>query len=232
MCSQFENLVPIAKLAKYSNSIFDDQVASLIWEPHVYPYAKAPVVTRYEQYNSIRLMSYSLVPAWSKTAKPKFSTYNARLDRPGQGDSLELIYNTPTWRRPFLKQRCLVPLSGFFESCRVGTHVGNIVKFTANNSDDILLAAGIWDKWTDQTTGEIINSFAIITDNPCDYILEVGHDRQPVFLNLANADTWLNTEALPAAEAYNFLKNNQEPINYAVSNYKQLKGARQHDLLS
>jgi len=223
MCSQFENLIPIAKLAAYTHSIFDDQVASLSWEPHVYPYAKTPVVTRYNQTNSIRLMSYSLVPSWSKTSKPKFSTYNARLDRPGHGDSLELIYNTPTWRTPFKEQRCLVALTGFFESCRQGSHAGFTVKFTPGNPDELLFAAGVWDKWTDHTTGEIIHSFAILTDAPCAYILRVGHDRQPVFLNLANADTWLNTEALPAAEAYNFLKTNQEPINYAISNYKQLK---------
>ena len=230
MCSQFENLVSIAKLAKYTNSLFDDQVASLSWEPHVYPFANAPVVTRYEQHNSIRLMSYSLVPSWSKTLKPKFTTYNARLDRPGQGDSLELIYQAPTWRTPFSKQRCIVPLTGFFESCREGTHSGNIVKFTPGTHEDLLLAAGVWDKWTDHATGEIIFSFAILTDNPSEFVLSVGHDRQPVFLNLANADTWLNTEALRSAEAYTFLKHNQETINYSVIDYKPLKGFKKDDL--
>ena len=232
MCSQFENIVAITKLAAYTNSIFDDAVATMVWDPHIYPYTKAPVITKYNQHNLIRLMNYSLVPAWSKSAKPKFSTYNARLDRPAQGDVLELIYNTPTWRKPFLKQRCLVPLTGFFESCRVGTHAGNIVKFTAENPAQILLAAGIWDKWTDYATGEIIYSFAIITDNPCDFILDVGHDRQPVFLTLENAQVWLNTETLPADKAYDYLKENQESIKYSVTNYKPLKGFKQNDLFS
>ena len=120
-------------------------------------------------------------------------------------------------RVPFRSNNCQPP------------HSGNIVKFTPGTHEDLLLA-GVWDKWTDHATGEIIFSFAILTDNPSDCVLSVGHDRQPVFLNLANADAWLNTEALPSAEAYTFLKHNQETINYSVIDYKPLKGFKKDDL--
>ncbi len=231
MCSQFENKAPISQILKITDALIDEQILNYSWETNVFPYTQAPVVTRYNENNILRLMKYSLVPAWSKESKPKFSTYNARLDRPGQGNKLELIYNAPTWRIPFSQQRCLVPLTGFFESCREGTHVGNIVKFSSA-SDEILLAAGIWDKWTDKDTGEIIFSFAILTDDPCNYIKEVGHDRQPVFLTKDNGNIWLNSNKLETKEAYQFLKNNQEAVKYNVSNVKKLKGFEQRDMFS
>lgn len=225
MCSQYELVVPVSKIIADTRITLDDSVFNLTWDKHVFPYAKAPVITKYNNQNSLRLMSYSMVPYWSKTAKPKFITYNARLDRPSkQADKLELIYETPTWRLPFRSQRCIVPISGFFESCREGSHAGNIVKFSNQDESDLLLAAGVYDRWTDHSTGEIIDSFAILTDDPVPFILEVGHDRQPVFLNLDNAYKWLDHSALPVTAAYDFLKTHQLSIDYKVTDFKKLKG--------
>lgn len=232
MCSQFENKASISQIVGATKSTVDDQITDLEWEPHVYPHTKAPVVTRHEYYNSIRLMNYSLVPFWSKTNRPKFSTYNARLDRVVDGNRLERIYTTPTWKTPFSSQRCLVPLTGFYESCTTGTHAGHIVKFHSTKSDDLFLAAGVWDKWTDHQTGEIVFSFAIITDNPCDYIQEIGHDRQPVFLKPEDANLWLDSQLLKSEQAYTFLKSRQEPIKYAATSHKLLRRFQQYDLFS
>lgn len=225
MCSQYELVVPVSKIIADTKITLDYNALNLTWDKHVFPYAKAPVITKYSNQYSLRLMSYSLVPSWSKTAKPKFTTYNARLDRPAkQSDKLELIYEAPTWRQPFRSQRCIVPLSGFFESCREGSHTGNIVKFSNQNESDLLFAAGVYDKWTDRSTGEVIDSFAILTDDPVPFILEVGHDRQPVFLNLDNAYKWLDHTTLPFKLAYDFLKTNQLPVDYRVTDFKKLKG--------
>jgi putative SOS response-associated peptidase YedK len=160
------------------------------------------------------------------------SSYNARLDRLGKNHEPQKIYQAPVWNVPFSRQHCIVPLTSFFESCTSGTHAGNIVRFTRNQPDYILLAAGIWDSWTDKTSGEVINSFAIITDDPTPFLLEVGHDRQPVFLNWQDADFWLNQQQSPV-RWYEFLKHNQNPIDYQVSNFRQLKGwSNPHDLFS
>lgn len=232
MCSQFENLVPISDLLKITDSVVADNAVNGNWSRHVYPYAKATVITGSESTNLLQLMQYSLIPSWSKTAKPKFSSYNARLDREGKHNQPERIYQAPTWNVPFSRQHCIVPLTSFFESCTTGTHAGNIVRFAGESPNDILLAAGIWDSWTDNSSGEIITSFAIITDDPTPFLLEVGHDRQPVFLSQQNADVWLNQQQSPV-QWYDFLKGNQNPVNYQVSNFRQLKGWRNtHDLFS
>lgn len=223
MCSQFESVISITKLSKYTHSIYDKQVEDLAIDPHIYPHNKAPVIINQVGINKIVLMSYSLVPYWSKTARPKFATYNARLDRISKDNAeLELIYNLPTWKKSFKQQHCIVPLAGFYESCHFGSHKGNIVKFTSANSE-ILLTAAIWDKWLDHSTGEIITSFAILTDEPTSFILKVGHDRQPVFLSQENSEIWLHN-TFSAEENYHFLKTSQLAVNYQVTDYKQLKG--------
>ena len=225
MCSQYELVSPVSKIISHARITLDDSVLGLTWDTHVFPYTKAPVITKYNNQHSLRLMSYSLIPSWSKIAKPKFTTYNARLDRPGkQSGKLELIYEAPTWSKPFRSQRCIVPLSGFFESCREGSHAGNMVKFSNKDESDLLLAAGVYDRWTDRSTGEIIDSFAILTDDPVPFIQEVGHDRQPVFLSLDNAYKWLDHSALPFKVAYEFLKMHQLPIDYKVRDIRKLKG--------
>lgn len=230
MCSQYELKLLIDDLAKLTNAHYDK---SLNFEPHIFPYKPAPVILRENNRNIIKLMNYSLVPAWSKTARPRFSSYNARLDRPALNDEnsrLELIYQAPTWRTPFRQQRCLVPITGFFESCSNGSHAGNIVKFSAQKNSHqtiTLIAAGIWDQWRDPITQETTHSFAILTDNPNDFILSIGHDRQPVFINSQIADIWLNYQQLGVEQAYKLLKNNQPEINYQVSIHRKLKAATQ-----
>ena len=227
MCSQYECKFTLNELAELTNALTNTKVS---FSAQVFPHTPAPVLIQENNQKIIKLMNYSLIPAWSKTAKPRFVTYNARLDRPLNNGTnqtnLEMIYDAPAWRTPFRQQRCLVPISGFIESCRTGSHAGNIVNFT------LLLAAGIWDQWVDPVTSEIIQSFAIITDNPVQFIQEVGHDRQPVFLNQQNAALWLNHQQLNSKDAYAFLKSAQQNIDYDVTIQRQLKGFHQDDLFS
>lgn len=242
MCSQYSLKSNVSAIAKLLNIDTADNELSLndsSFNSHIYPHAKAPVVIAPNDTMRIVSMQYSLIPHWSKSDKLKFTTYNARLDRPNtkssvndssnseinnpnNNNSLEKIYQAPTWRKPFESQRCIVPLTGFFESCKNGSHGGNIVEFSSNNQP-LLFAAGIYDKWINPESNQEIHSYAIITDEPTEFILSVGHDRQPVFLTPDKHKTWLNHKALKSHDAYDFLKSNQESIAYSVNNVRELK---------
>jgi len=217
MCSQFKLTADLDSISKslgisLSNNICEN-VSSL--SQHVYPYTTSPVVISKLNEPSLELMNYSLIPNWSISRKPKWSTYNARLDRiNGKTNKTEFIYDLPTWRDAFNSRHCLVPLSGFIESCSFGSHAGKLVEFSGVNYN-LLFAAGIWDSWTDRQTGEIINSFAIITDDPIPYFMQVGHDRQPVFLAGEDCLKWLQA-SLTLQDGYIFLKNNQQKLEYQV----------------
>ncbi len=129
-------------------------------------------------------MSYSLVPSWSKEPKLKFATHNARI---------ETITDKPTWKTPFQRQHCIVPLTSFFEFVYEGPLAGHMIEFK-ESSHSLLFAAGLFDHWTAPTphqnnTTQNQNSFfsfTIITTTPSKFILDHGHDRSPLFFKFCS----------------------------------------------
>ncbi|MFN7095540.1 MAG: SOS response-associated peptidase, partial [Burkholderiales bacterium] len=216
MCAEFEITFTARELLEQDKLLrLNPQLAVA---QQIFPYNYAPVIKPQEaELHILTSMRFCLVPAWSKVEKPKFATYNARLDRINLANKLEYIYEAPTWRNSFRDKRCIVPLSSFIEACsgEYGSHRGNIVRFHEVNYQ-VLFAAGIYDKWTNPTSGEIINSFAITTDEPTDYIKQIGHDRMPVFLHPRDFKLWFDTKHLVPHQAYEFLKTNQTRPSLSV----------------
>ncbi len=149
------------------------------------PYQAAPVVVRLKDSKlKLAAMNFSLVPSWSKERKVKFATHNARI---------ETITEKPTWRVPFQRQHCIVPMTGFYEAVYEGPKAGNIIEFS-ETGDHLMLAAGIYDQWIDPETKKSLHSFSILTTTPTEYIQQNGHDRSPIFLSAEAAKRWLETE--------------------------------------
>ena len=147
-------------------------------------------------------MNYSLVPHWSKVQRPKFATYNARI---------ETIHEKPTWREPLKTKRCLIGISSFFESCYQGSHEGNIVEFR-HPDQKIWAIAGLWSEWIDPASGEVLESFAIVTTQPSKYIRSIGHDRSPLFIEKKNISSWLNQEPMSPMAAQSVLYDIHSPL--------------------
>ncbi len=184
----------------------------------IFPFTYAQVITARDQELVLTAKRYSLTPAWAKTPKVKWATYNARMNRPNDktANGLEHIYDIPTWREPFAKYHCLVPMTDFKESCYEGEASGHIVKFVPKEIT-FLFAAGIYSDWVDAATGEILSTFAVITTEPDAYIKNTGHDRSPVFLTPATGVKWLSAFNT-GKEAYDFLaaEHSRPALEYAV----------------
>lgn len=202
MCAQYQVEAEVKRLAAQFKRPFE---GASEWKPRVVPYGLAPVAVG----NTLQLMQFSLVPAWSKEPKVKFPTYNARLDT---------ILEKPTWKNPFVKKHCVVPISAFVEPVYVSKKglEGNMVAFQ-QKGHELLLAAGIWDEWKDKQSGKVLRSFAIVTDDPSDYVKDVGHDRQPVFLNQKRAEEWLENENDKGEDLRTFLKEVAEEPDFTTS---------------
>ena len=56
--------------------------------------------------------------------------------------------------------------------------------------------AGIWEKWADPESGEITNSFAIITTVSNSLLQMIPHHRSPVILSQSHERRWLKAEHL------------------------------------
>ncbi|QLY24124.1 SOS response-associated peptidase [Bdellovibrio sp. KM01] len=179
----------------------------------IYPHTPAPVIVQEHQERKLHLMSYSLVPSWSKVRKPQFATYNARVEE---------VLNKPSWKKPFESRHCLVPIREFYEAAYTGTFAGNWISIKSHDHE-LLTAAGIWDTWQDQQTGEVVDSFAIITTEPTPEILTAGHDRSPLFLKADAFDEWLQDKK-SGAEWVKFLKTQRDFRKLHFESREKLKG--------
>jgi len=60
-----------------------------------------------------------------------------------------------------------------------------------------MFIAGLWEKWTDRETGEVVESCTILTTEPNEKLAEL-HNRMPVVLDGGGTDVWLSSERLEA----------------------------------
>ena len=183
------------------------------YETRVYPHLPYPVILEENGKTVLKVMNYSLIPRWSKTLRPKFASYNARI---------ETISEKPTWKEPLSMKRCLVPVEAFYESCYEGTHAGNIVEFRGKENA-LLPVAGVWEEWIDKTSGEVTNSFAVITTEPTEFILKTGHDRCPLFLSTDAISSWLKPVKRNADDCRQFLIDNFHEPKLCVEVDRPLK---------
>jgi len=179
----------------------------------IVPHTKAPTIVQNGDILILKEMNFSLIPRWSKDRKPKFATHNARI---------ETVADKPTWRDAFRKRHCLVPLTHFIEPIYEGEYAGNMVAFHLPNSD-LLYAAGIWEEWTDKSTGEVIESFAIITGNPPKFVESIGHDRCPVFLDLKLGKKWLSESEENADSGIKLLTSQSETLELDVEKFRPMR---------
>lgn len=141
---------------------------------------------------------FSLIPEWwdpsksdkkKKNGRPVFATHNARI---------ETIDEKPAFRKSFMQRPCIVPIKSFFESSLFGHKFsGNRIRITPHLKDQVGVhawAAGCYNEWLNQQTGELVPSFTIVTCDPSREIFEAGHDRMPIFLSAENAIKWLNKD--------------------------------------
>jgi putative SOS response-associated peptidase YedK len=117
--------------------------------------------------------------------------------------SEELLQNGKMYRDAALHRRCLVLSTGFFEwrhVNRLNKRTGAPLKTTEKYPYHITLKgreyfymAGIWTPWTDEATGEHVETFAIITTaaNPLMEQIHNSKKRMPTILNDDLAYDWL-----------------------------------------
>ncbi len=126
--------------------------------------------------------------------KPKWHKGSTQLLINARSESVE---QKPTFRK-LLNQRIAIPAEGFYEwkrdtqgSQRNGASRLNRTPFYFYRADgNPVLMAGIFEKSVDHETGELVESFAILTTRANTMMLRY-HDRMPVILEPSQLDEWL-----------------------------------------
>ncbi len=139
---------------------------------NVAPTTHQPIIrqSRESGNRELILARWGLVPFFTKDVKDikGLSTINARS---------ETITKAPTWREPFRKRRCLVPVSGFYEWDKFAKPPKQPYAFELSNGSTFAFA-GLWDAWKD-TEGHWLQSFAIVTTEANELTAKI-HPRMPV----------------------------------------------------
>ena len=119
-----------------------------------------------------------LTPYWSPTPKPRYATFNAKA---------ETLAESRTFREPFRRRRCVVPVAGFYEWQGQGK---TRQPFHVHPPSGALLLGGVWDRWRPRDGSTAIDSFSVVT-TAASAELEFLHDRQPLMLSEEDALRWL-----------------------------------------
>lgn len=133
---------------------------------------------------------FGLVPGWVKDDPgPAFGrkTYNARS---------ETVFDKPSFRKPILNQRAVIPVSGFFERADVAQgeeHPGlgkvrqGQTLFVSHKDSETLWIGGIWE-WHERFK---LSSFAFLITEPLE-VLKGLHSRSPLLLHEEDLSAWLD----------------------------------------
>ena len=130
-------------------------------------------------------MRWWLTPYWAKEMSAKYSMFNAKS---------ETVEKSPAFREPYKKRRCVVPVSGFYEWARDNNQ--KLPYYLTPHEVPGMLLAGIWDRWRNKHSGDVVESFAVLTA-PANEQLKFVHNRQPVMLSMGDAHRWLDPGVEP-----------------------------------
>lgn len=145
-----------------------------------------PVITSEEPY-LLQGMQWGLVPNWCKDEEQAMQIRDQTLNAKS-----ETIFEKPSFRT-VARKRCLVVVTGFYE-----WHSLNKQKYPFYihlKSRDFFSLGGIYDTWLNKNTGEIINSFAIVTvaANPMMEQIHNTMKRMPFIVPIDKEQEWLRS---------------------------------------
>jgi putative SOS response-associated peptidase YedK len=183
MCGRYGRRADKQRIAEWfrthNTNVFSD--SELVPTYNAAPQSFQPVIRLNPETGEreIAIMKWGLVPYWSKTVRFKYSTINADADK---------LTTSGVWREPFRHRRCLVPADWFYEWPLVDGE--KQARAFSLRDDSPFAFAGLWDRWKDTETGEILESFAIVTVEPSEWMAKY-HDRMGVIIEPKNYQRWL-----------------------------------------
>ena len=133
---------------------------------------------------------WGLIPHWVKDNKQRMQFWNNTLNARG-----ETIFEKPSFRDSAKHKKCVIILDGFYEHHHFK---GKTYPFLIQKkSREPLTVAGLWSEWLDKETGEIINSFTIVTTKANNLLAKIHNNpkltepRMPVILPEVKIEQWL-----------------------------------------
>lgn len=172
----------------------------------------------------VQLLRWGLIPSWTRNSEDaneiRYKTFNARA---------ESVNSKPSFSKSFKSKRCIIPVKGFFE----WQHIGNekIPWYIYHGNEEIFSLAGVYDQWVETSTGELLNTFSVVTTDANDLMVVIHNSkkRMPVILDRLNEKKWISQDTT-ADEALKMLRPCPSEIlkAHTVSNLVNSKTANRN----
>ena len=177
MCGRYTFIAPAPAAEQRFGATFAEP-APITY--HAAPSQRLPIITNAAP-GQIQLLSWGLVPGWSKAPAAGPRPINARA---------ETLAEKPSFRQLLGRRRCLVLADSFYEW--QATSAGKVPHRILLRDEQPFAFAGLWDEWLDRATGELHPTFTIITTEPNALMASI-HNRMPVILPTRAAEqAWLD----------------------------------------
>ncbi|MFF9511663.1 SOS response-associated peptidase [Streptomyces sp. NPDC014724] len=155
----------------------------------------------------LRALKWGLVPSWAKSPEGAARMINARA---------ETVHEKPSFRRPFVSRRCILPADGYYEWVTGATGGRKQPYFVTPADGSVFAMAGLYEFWRDRTlpddhpmawwvTCSVITTEAETTplavapaEGPA--TLADIHPRMPLMLTPDRWDAWLDPSRTDAEE--------------------------------
>jgi putative SOS response-associated peptidase YedK len=144
---------------------------------------------------SLDALRWGLVPYWAKDLKIGASLINAKA---------ETVAEKPAFREAFKSRRCLIAADGFYEWRKLDAKAKQPYAITMKDRG-LFGFAGLWERWKDKTSGEIVRSCTIVTTTP-NAVCAPIHDRMPAIVAPEDYGKWLGEDEADPARDLQMLK--------------------------
>lgn len=147
---------------------------------------KIPVISSIDP-TVIDAYNWGLVPHFCQTEKDAKEMMAKTLNAKS-----ETVFALPSFKNSIRQKRCMVLTDGFYEWRTIGKL--KYPYFIQLKSKEAFAFGGIYNDWVNKDTGEIINSFSIIT-TPANPLMAKIHNikqRMPLILLKEIEKDWLN----------------------------------------
>jgi putative SOS response-associated peptidase YedK len=184
-----------------------------------FDYLPTPIVTAGEP-DTFKMFRWGLIPFYMTDAEKAMLLRTQTLNCIS-----EEMTDKPSFRDAWKNgQRCLIPVTGFFE-WRWLDEKGTvkIPYFITFRDQKVRSMAGLYSRWKDKVTGEYHYTYTVLTTR-ANSILEYVHNnkqRMPVFINGQDEKAWLNRDSNPK-DVLDLCQPSQDPAMRAYTISKLL----------
>lgn len=133
--------------------------------------------------NQLQMMRWGLIPSWSNDPSIGHKMINARG---------ETVAEKPAFRSALKARRCLILADGFYEWQAQDGGPKQPLFITMADRQPFALA-GLYERWTEKESGEVLTTCTIITTTPNE-LMSTIHNRMPVILPREAYASWLDPD--------------------------------------